>query len=94
MPHAGIGYACTEAPRGMLYHRYELDDDGTILTARIVPPTSQNQPSIEADLANCITGWLDLPEETLRHRCEQTVRNYDPCISCATHFLRVEVDRG
>ena len=93
-PRAGAGHACTEAPRGMLYHRYELDADGSILTARIVPPTSQNQASIEADLATCITGWLDLPDEALRHRCEQTVRNYDPCISCATHFLRVDIDRG
>ncbi len=93
-PRAGAGHACTEAPRGMLYHRYELDADGSILTARIVPPTSQNQASIEADLAACITGWLDLPDEALRHRCEQTVRNYDPCISCATHFLRVDIDRG
>ena len=93
-PRAGKGHACTEAPRGMLYHCYELGDDGTILSARIVPPTSQNQGSIEADLATCITGWLDLPDEALRHRCEQTVRNYDPCISCATHFLRVDVDRG
>jgi sulfhydrogenase subunit alpha len=93
-PRAGTGYACTEAPRGMLYHRYELDADGTIVDARIVPPTSQNQASIEVDLATCITGWLDLPDEALRHRCEQTVRNYDPCISCATHFLRIKVDRG
>jgi len=94
LPRAGTGFACTEAPRGMLYHRYELDADGSILAARIVPPTSQNQASIEVDLATCIAGWLDLPDEALRHRCEQTVRNYDPCISCATHFLRLEVDRG
>ncbi len=93
-PRAGIGYGCTEAPRGILYHRYELDADGTILTARIVPPTSQNQASIEEDLTTCIAGWLDLPDEALRHRCEQTVRNYDPCISCATHFLRVDVKRA
>lgn len=93
-PRAGTGYACTEAPRGMLYHRYELDADGSILGARIVPPTSQNQASIEADLATCIAGWLDLPRDALRHRCEQTVRNYDPCISCATHFLRIELDRA
>lgn len=92
-PKAGKGYACTEAPRGMLYHCYELDADGSILSARIVPPTSQNQASIEADLAAGVTGWLDLPDTALRHRCEQSVRNYDPCISCATHFLRVEVDR-
>jgi sulfhydrogenase subunit alpha len=93
-PRAGIGYGCTEAPRGMLYHRYELDAEGTILSARIVPPTSQNQASIEEDLTTCIGAWLGLPDDALRHRCEQTVRNYDPCISCATHFLRIDMDRG
>jgi sulfhydrogenase subunit alpha len=93
-PRAGIGHACTEAPRGMLYHRYRLDADGTILDAKIVPPTSQNQPSIEDDLKAFASGWLDMPEEALRVRCEQAVRNHDPCISCATHFLKLEVVRG
>jgi coenzyme F420-reducing hydrogenase alpha subunit len=93
-PCAGTGYAATEAPRGLLYHRYRLDSDGTIVDARIVPPTSQNQASIEADLTSFIGGSLDLPDDALRHRCEQTVRNYDPCISCSTHFLRLEIDRG
>jgi sulfhydrogenase subunit alpha len=93
-PRAGIGFGATEAPRGMLWHRYALDHDGTILEARIVPPTSQNQASIEEDLTFFINDWVDLPDEALRHRCEQTVRNYDPCISCATHFLDLRVDRG
>lgn len=93
-PRAGVGHAATEAPRGLLYHRYRLDRDGGIAEARIVPPTSQNQASIEADLIDYVGGFLDLPDEELRHRCEQTVRNYDPCISCATHFLRLEMDRG
>ncbi|MCW5746024.1 MAG: Ni/Fe hydrogenase subunit alpha [Alphaproteobacteria bacterium] len=93
-PRAGTGQAATEAPRGLLYHSYRLEADGTIADARIVPPTSQNQPSIEADLASYIDGFLDLPDEALRHRCEQTVRNYDPCISCAAHFLRLDMDRG
>ena len=93
-PRAGTGYAATEAPRGLLYHGYRLDRDGTILTAQIIPPTSQNQPTIEEDLTTFINNWLDLPDEALRHRCEQTVRNYDPCISCATHFLDLRVDRG
>lgn len=93
-PRAGIGCAATEAPRGLLYHRYRLEPDGSIAEARIVPPTSQNQASIEADLARFVGEWLELPEEALRHRCEQTVRNYDPCISCSTHFLHLEVDRG
>jgi coenzyme F420-reducing hydrogenase alpha subunit len=93
-PRAGTGYGATEAPRGLLYHRYRLEKDGTIAEARIVPPTSQNQACIEDDLASYVEGFLDLPDEALRHRCEQTVRNYDPCISCATHFLRLEIERG
>ncbi len=93
-PRAGTGYAATEAPRGMLWHRYRLADDGTIEDAVIVPPTSQNQASVEDDLKLLIGGWLDLPDDELRHRCEQTVRNYDPCISCATHFLDLRIDRG
>ncbi|MBO0711304.1 MAG: Ni/Fe hydrogenase subunit alpha [Acetobacteraceae bacterium] len=93
-PGAAIGFGATEAPRGMIYHRYRLEADGTIAEARIVPPTSQNQASIEEDLASFVGGFLDLPDEALRHRCEQTVRNYDPCISCSTHFLRLDIDRG
>jgi len=92
-PRAGTGCGATEAPRGLLYHRYRLEADGAIAEARIVPPTSQNQASIEDDLVGFIGGFLDLPDEALRHRCEQTVRNYDPCISCATHFLRLEIER-
>ena len=93
-PCAGIGFGATEAPRGLLYHRRRLDSDGAIAEARIVPPTSQNQASIEEDLTSYVGGFLDLPDEALRHRCEQTVRNYDPRISCATHVLRLELDRG
>ena len=92
-PRAATGYAATEAPRGLLYHRYRLNEDGTIADARIVPPTSQNQASIEDDLKGFIGGFLDLPDDRLRYRCEQTVRNYDPCISCSAHFLRIEMDR-
>lgn len=93
-PRAGVGYAATEAPRGLLYHRYHLDARGTITDAQIVPPTSQNQACLEEDLIDYVGGFLDLPDEELQHRCEQTVRNYDPCISCATHFLRLQMDRG
>jgi coenzyme F420-reducing hydrogenase alpha subunit len=92
-PRAGVGSACTEAPRGMLYHRYRLDADGTIMEAKIVPPTSQNQASIEDDLKQFAGSWLDMPDEALRVRCEQAVRNHDPCISCATHFLKLEMVR-
>ena len=93
-PQAAIGFGATEAPRGLLYHRYRLEADGGIAEARIVPPTSQNQASIEEDLASYVGDWLDLPDEAVRLRCEQTVRNYDPCISCSTHFLRLNLDRG
>jgi coenzyme F420-reducing hydrogenase alpha subunit len=90
---AGIGHGCTEAPRGILYHRYEIDGTGTITDAVIVPPTSQNQDAIEADLRDFVASHLDLDDHTLGHRCEQVIRNYDPCISCATHFLRFSIDR-
>ena len=86
-PAAGVGHGCTEAPRGLLYHRYEIDDAGTILDARIVPPTSQNQPTIEHDLWHVVEANLDLDDAALTALCEQTIRNYDPCISCSAHFL-------
>jgi sulfhydrogenase subunit alpha len=92
-PRAGVGYGCTEAPRGICYHRYELDAEGTILDAKIVPPTSQNQRTIEEDLRGVVERSLDMPDEELGLLCEQTIRNYDPCISCATHFLKLEVER-
>ena len=78
----------------MLYHRYEIDDDGTILDARIVPPTSQNQLAIEEDLRAVVERYLDLARRRAALRCEQAIRNHDPCISCATHFLELTVDRG
>jgi sulfhydrogenase subunit alpha len=90
---AAMGYACTEAPRGLLYHRYRLDRDGTIVDAKIVPPTSQNQKIIEEDLGRFVPQHLDLPQAQLTWQCEQAIRNYDPCISCATHFLTLHVDR-
>jgi sulfhydrogenase subunit alpha len=92
-PRAGTGYGCTEAPRGLLYHRYQLDDDGVILDAKIVPPTSQNQKMIEEDLWQFVSQSLQLPEDQLAWQCEQAIRNHDPCISCATHFLNLHVER-
>ncbi len=83
----------TEAPRGTLYHRYDVADDGTILEAKIVPPTSQNLRHMERDLREFLPWALEQPEEELTRLCEMVVRNYDPCISCATHFLRVDVER-
>lgn len=92
-PRAGVGHGASEAPRGVLYHRYELDADGLIESATIVPPTSQNQAAIEADVRNVVAGHLDLDDEALTALCEQTIRNYDPCISCSTHFLELTVER-
>jgi sulfhydrogenase subunit alpha len=92
-PGAGVGFGCTEAPRGILYHRYEIDAQGSVLDAKIVPPTSQNQRTIEEDLRGVVERSLALPEEELTLLCEQTIRNYDPCISCATHFLKLSIER-
>ncbi|MFN3544714.1 MAG: Ni/Fe hydrogenase subunit alpha [Thiobacillus sp.] len=93
-PRAGVAIAATEAPRGLLWHRYEMDGDGRVVSARIVPPTSQNQARIEEDLRLSLLAFgLDQPDDALRLHCEKVIRNYDPCISCATHFLRLNVER-
>ncbi|MCT8973480.1 Ni/Fe hydrogenase subunit alpha [Microbaculum marinisediminis] len=93
-PRDGRGAWATEAPRGLLFHRYDIAADGSIQSARIVPPTAQNQPTIEDDLRGVLAANLSMADEALKLRCEQTIRNYDPCISCATHFLRLDIDRG
>jgi len=91
-PRAGTGYGCTEAPRGILYHRYRLDAAGVILDAKIVPPTSQNQKTIEDDLRQFVPTRMTQPKDKLQWECEQAIRNYDPCISCATHFLKLNIE--
>ena len=93
-PRAATGYGCSEAPRGILYHRYQVNENGEILSAKIVPPTSQNQKTIENDLRQFIPSRAALPKDQLTWQCEQVIRNYDPCISCATHFLKLEIDEG
>jgi coenzyme F420-reducing hydrogenase alpha subunit len=85
-----IGYGATEAPRGLLYHRYEINEKGLIESAKIVPPTSQNQKSIEEDLRDFVSQNMALPDQELVWKCEQTIRNYDPCISCSAHFLKLK----
>jgi sulfhydrogenase subunit alpha len=92
-PAAGTGHGVSEAPRGLLYHRYRVDADGTIVDAKIVPPTAQNQRAIEDDLRDVVGRNAHLADEQLRDLCELTIRNYDPCISCATHFLDLQVVR-
>jgi sulfhydrogenase subunit alpha len=93
-PRAATGFGVTEAPRGTLFHRYDLDADGMIRAAVITPPTSQNQAAIEADLRAFVQDRIDLDDVVLTARCEQAIRNYDPCISCSTHFLDLTVDRS
>lgn len=94
-PNSGLGISATEAPRGLLWHRYELDKKGQVKSARIVPPTSQNQARIEADLRLSLENFgLEKPDSELRQYGEQIIRNYDPCISCATHFLHLNVNRN
>lgn len=92
-PRAASGFGATEAPRGVCFHHYDVGDDGRITFANIVPPTAQNQKQIEDDLLKVVSANLDMDDEALKWRCEQTIRNYDPCISCATHFLKFEIER-
>ena len=90
---AATGHGVSEAPRGVLYQRYELDEAGVVVSSRIIPPTSQNQAAIERDLRQFVQARLELTDEQLAGQCEQAIRSYDPCISCATHFLDLQVDR-
>jgi coenzyme F420-reducing hydrogenase alpha subunit len=92
-PRNVTGHGASEAPRGMLYHRYDIDSEGLIVDAHIVPPTSQNQLSIEEDLRAYVPGRTGLTDERLQWELEQAIRCYDPCISCATHFLDLTVER-
>lgn len=91
-PRAGVGHGVSEAPRGLLYHRYELAEDGVLRSAEIVPPTAQNQSAVEADLRRVVQANLGLDDAALTALCERTIRNYDPCISCSAHFLDLTVE--
>ena len=92
---AGVACYATEAPRGLIYHRYELDNKGSVQSCTIIPPTSQNQGRIEKDLRKSVEQFgLEHSDEELTQFCEQVIRNYDPCISCSTHFLKVDIKRS
>ncbi len=84
----GIGAHGTEAPRGICWHQYRITGDGTVASARIMPPTSQNQGVIENDLRELAPSLVDDSDEEAAFKCEQLIRNYDPCISCSVHFLK------
>lgn len=90
---SGEGCAATEAPRGLIYHRYQIDDSGKVCLARIVPPTSQNQRQIELDLVAWLPSILSNDDQRTADACERLIRSYDPCISCSTHFLKLSFDR-
>ena len=92
-PRASEGFGMTEAPRGVCYHSYKMDDKGLITKAVISSPTAQNQPQIERDLLGVVEKNMNLSEEAFKRRCEQTIRNYDPCISCSAHFLKLTLVR-
>ncbi|ORV47656.1 dehydrogenase [Mycobacterium europaeum] len=87
------GHGVSEAPRGLLYHRYDIDHGGLVSAATIIPPTSQNQAAIEADLARVVSDNLALDDAALTALCERVIRSYDPCISCSAHFLTLTVQR-
>jgi coenzyme F420-reducing hydrogenase alpha subunit len=93
---AGVGHGWTEAPRGMLYHRYEIAADGSVVGATITPPTAQNQAAIEAALVELANERLRAggSDAELAGACERLIRTFDPCISCATHFLDLRIVRG
>jgi coenzyme F420-reducing hydrogenase alpha subunit len=92
-PRAVRESAWSETPRGLLYHRYSMDGRGIIVDAKIVPPSARNRRVMERDLASVASANLDLPDDRLASRCEQAIRNYDPCVPCAARFLRLEVQR-
>jgi coenzyme F420-reducing hydrogenase alpha subunit len=88
-----VGAAATEAPRGLLYHRYGIDEKGLVTVANIVPPTSQNQSQIESDLRHYLPAVMNRSDPEIAQACERLVRSYDPCISCSAHFLKVTLER-
>jgi coenzyme F420-reducing hydrogenase alpha subunit len=92
--HAGEGCAATEAPRGLLYHRYRINDQGLVEFAKIIPPTAQNYHRMEDDLKAILPGVLDQSEAEIAQVCEKLIRTYDPCISCSTHFVKLRLERG
>ncbi len=86
-PRAGEAVWITEAPRGMLIHRYELDEEGAVKNCALIPPTSQNLGQLERDLRDFIESHIDLPVDFLKKESEKIVRSYDPCISCSVHLV-------
>lgn len=86
----GTGVGACEVPRGLLFHNYEIGDDGKIVNANCIIPTGQNLANIEADMRALVPQILDQGQEKVTLALEMLVRAYDPCISCSVHFLEVK----
>ncbi|MCS7150378.1 MAG: Ni/Fe hydrogenase subunit alpha [Caldimicrobium sp.] len=92
-PSEGEGIGITEAPRGILWHHYKFDSQGLITHVNIVTPTSQNLASIELALFKSLSKEKGLEEASIRNRAETMIRNFDPCLPCATHFLEISIKK-
>jgi sulfhydrogenase subunit alpha len=88
-PKNGIGIGIIEAPRGTLYHQVEVEENGLVKDGHVIVPTGQNQVGIEEAIREYINLNLDNSKETITHEIEKIIRSYDPCMSCASHFLKV-----
>ncbi len=89
-PRAGEAVWITEAPRGILIHRYELDDYGHVKGCTIIPPTSQNLGPMERDIYHFLQNNGDKSEDFIKKQSEKIIRSYDPCISCSVHVVVVK----
>lgn len=91
-PKEGVGIGVIEAPRGTLYHKVHIDDKGIIKEGEVIVPTGQNQVNIEEDIWRLTDELLakDTPKETIAFEIEKLIRAYDPCMSCASHFLKID----
>ncbi|MFH1257981.1 MAG: nickel-dependent hydrogenase large subunit [Candidatus Micrarchaeota archaeon] len=89
-PQAGVGIAAIEAPRGTLYYHIEVDEYGKVRQLNLVIPTAQNQVNMGFDVKKLVEENLDKPRDVLEFEIEKLIRAYDPCMSCATHFLKVK----
>jgi len=87
----GSGTAAVEAPRGLLFHNYRYNHQGLLENADCVIPTAQNLAAIETDLQQLLPELLDLPDKQLKQRLEMLIRAYDPCLSCSTHLVKIDL---
>ena len=86
-----VGVGVIEAPRGTLYHKLVIGADGKVIAGEVVVPTGQNQINIERDIARLVQELVDqnTAPEKIPPEIEKLIRAYDPCMSCGSHFLKV-----